>query len=357
MTSTAATVVESGDGGGAYTSPNTIRTAELNAVQFAKQKMSEQDNSGSSTTTARVGSTSQEEDAPLPKGSPSLQQQKTPSSSSSASSSVQATITATLQKSRTTLDMPWSDVQAYALRDKVSRYTVQVPGTSTSNEDTARPTMKCLVLWRNLVDDTPELAGYPLPFLVQRLQEDRMMLTQNQNLLDDDANASASHFDWQILPFLDAFAFETGGGLTGCVYGVQGVADGTRIRTPPVANVHVTVPRNFVRTADGSVLYELGQPDHTTIAQQQQQQNSYYYSLDGTSTKGWQRDGKELAASMLLSAKKRNNGNTMQQSTTTTIGGIDPELLQLGGLTAIVMGGALAMESLSHHLTVNVFWV
>jgi hypothetical protein len=224
---------------------------------------------------------------------------------------------------RSRSDLPWGDLQEWAIRDKVSRFTVQVPVDDS---------MKCLILWRNLVNDTPELAGYPLPYLVERLSE---MWTK-------EGSKYPVNLDYHILPFLDAFEFENSGGLTGNVYGVQGVADGTRIRTTPVGDVHVTIPKNFVRTADGSVIFELGRPIEQTLGQS-------YYSLDGLNTnqfiKGWQRDGKELAASMLSSSK-----SDLQL-------GVDNELLQLGGLTALVMGSALAMESLSHHLTINVFWV
>ena len=36
---------------------------------------------------------------------------------------------------------------------------------------------------------------------------------------------------------------------------------------------------------------------------------------------------------------------------------IDSNLVNLGATTAILLGGATAFNMLSHHLTVNVFWV
>lgn len=231
---------------------------------------------------------------------------------------------------RNRLDLPWSDLQEWALREKISRHMVQV----STNDDN----LKCLILWRNLVDDTPQLVGYPVLFLVERLKEMRQ----------NDKAQYPVNVDWQTLPYLDAFEFENEGGLTGNVYGVQGVADGTRIRTTPVGDVHVTIPRNFVRTADGSVIYELGRP----IEQTRDQSYPLSRTTTNTYTKHWQRDGKELAASMMTS---NGSTETRQQRPASTI--VDNDLLQLGGLTALVMGGALAMESLSHHLTINVFWV
>jgi hypothetical protein len=133
------------------------------------------------------------------------------------------------------------------------------------------------------------------------------------------------------------------------------VADGTRIRTPPVALVHDTLPYNYVRTANGNVIYELGRPAAAatlvSMDKEQSETNQFeqqeLYSLSGVS-KRWNRDGKQMAVAML---------DTKQTDTGTIDGMIDTDLLNLGGLTALVIGGAMAMESLSHHLTVNVFWV
>ena len=35
----------------------------------------------------------------------------------------------------------------------------------------------------------------------------------------------------------------------------------------------------------------------------------------------------------------------------------DADLVRLGGLTAAVLAGAVAIDILSHHLTINMFWV
>jgi hypothetical protein len=267
-----------------------------------------------------------------------------------------------LRNGRQTLDMPWNTVQYNALRDKVSRFTIQIPPlndvTTAADQDTHHH--ERYILWRNLQYDTPELAGYPLEFLVERLHE---MATERQILphVPDVAH--------HILPFLDEYEFESSGGLTGNVHGVAGVADGTRIRTPPVALVHDTLPYNYVRTANGSVIYELGRPAATTAVaatvalasmdrrEQPDVTNQFedqeLYSLSGVS-KRWNRDGKELAAAMLGTNARKIERQQQQQRND---GVIDADLLNLGGLTALVIGGAMAMESLSHHLTVNVFWI
>ncbi len=38
-------------------------------------------------------------------------------------------------------------------------------------------------------------------------------------------------------------------------------------------------------------------------------------------------------------------------------GDTDEDLVRLGGLAAVVLSGALAVDLLSHHLTINMFWV
>jgi len=225
----------------------------------------------------------------------------------------------TKQKQKQQLDLPWNDSQQWALRDKLSRFSVQIP---VEND------MRLYVLWRNLVQDTPELQGYPLSFLVERLQE-----------MKEELPVGLQRAEKQILPYLDHFLFENSGGLTGNVYGVEGVAEGTRIQTTPVGDVEVTVPKGFVRA--GSIIYELGQPQTVSLATN----GSSQYGKD------WQRNGKELAASML--ASKSDLASTSQQSD----GALDPEIINLAGLTAIVLAGATAAETLSHHLTVNIFWV
>lgn len=239
------------------------------------------------------------------------------------------------------LDLPWNDSQKWALRDKVSRFTVQVPAPATeqaANNNNNKQTMKCYVLWRNLAQDTPELLGYPLPFLAERLRD----------LREEEGAALPAHHRADhsriILPCLDDFRFEPDGGISGRVSGAPGVADGTRLHTTPVGDVGVTLPRGFARTADGSATYELGRP-----APEEQPRRA---SLDGGNNrhvKDWQRDGRELAASMVASKRDLMSANDS--------GEWDPELIQLAGLTGLMVAGAAAVEALSHHLTVNVFWV
>ena len=162
-----------------------------------------------------------------------------------------------------------------------------------------------------------ELSGYPTDMLQQM---------HTQQLIQGEStptNPSLSKSP-SMLPLLDDYQFETSGGLSGKVYGIVGLLDGTRVETSRVKDVQVTLPKGYIQTEDGSVAYELGLPLRTT--------EGVDYSLGLTSAKG---------ISQAIS----------QRSTDTDF------LLQIGASTGIVLAAATAMNMLSHHLTINVFWV
>jgi len=216
-----------------------------------------------------------------------------------------------------------------------------------------KQTLQAYALWRTLSEDVTELTGYPIPFLIERHKE----MTALKNNADA-ASSSALHPEqpslYETLPYLDEFEFTPSGGLAGRVSGVAGVADGTVIETTPLGNVHQTVPKGFVRTKDGT-LYELGRPFAADIAV------ATGASASSAVTAASLRSASETAGSMAsqaarelasLPSKRRSSSSSLQPPQV-----VDPELVQLGALTAMVVAGAVAFETLSHHLTVNVFWV
>ena len=209
-------------------------------------------------------------------------------------------------KRQVKLDLPWNDIQKWALEDNLGKYTVQVPDPTDG--------VTIYTLWRTLSNDVPELSGYPLPFLVDRAKESKKLRVSST-----------------ILPYLDDFSFEPNGGMKGRVSGVPGVADGTIVQTTPVGDVAATVPKGFVQTFDGTIVYELGRPSEVTEA-----------------SSG---DSRLRRSTSMVKESLTAAGSEIEAVAS------DGDLLRLAGLTSMVVGGAWAFESLSHHLTVNVFWV
>jgi hypothetical protein len=258
-------------------------------------------------------------------GSAASEQQRTKDPVDTTQNKSQKDSASAVTSASSVMDLPWSEMRAWALRDAVPKHKVQVVARNGS--------LQSFVLWRNLCQDTAEITGYPLDFVVERYKEQRRRDVE----ASDDSKTAVDGIDTMttILPYLDDFEFEPTGGVRARVYGVQGVADGSPLQTAAVAGVERTLPQRYVCTADGSVVYELGNP---------KQDAQPIYSLDGTTKmmKEWKR--------------KRTESPNMEESSG-ALAQVDPELLQLGGLTALLIGGAIAVEALSHHLTINVFWV
>lgn len=219
------------------------------------------------------------------------------------------------------LDMPWSDMQAWALRDGLPKYTVQVSVVTMPDRKVA---IKKYSLWRTMIQEVTELSGYPLPFILQKYT---VMLKRNE---------TACETSCEILPFLDQFEFESNGGLSGRIYGLTGLADGTRIQTTPVKNVQMTIPKGFVQTQDGIVIYELGTPAFGASTM-----------MAGTNRMA------DIAAGRLSTVANM----VASSSSLSELPKVDDDLLTLTGWTAVVVAGATLVGALSHHLTVNVFWV
>lgn len=228
-------------------------------------------------------------------------------------------------------DFPWTEKQIWALSDNLGRFTVQVPVKEERVDGVETTILQKFTMWRALSREVVELSGYPLAFLVERQLE-------MQNKADSDTELQKkfpkmTRTSKTILPYLDDYEFTTAGGISGAVFGVQGVAEGTRIETAPLDDVRETLPKGFVRT-ECSVLYELGSP---------RTQQDDTQSLSGR------------AGSLLSSAN--DPAQDFRAGEIEKVGPLDRELVQLGALTGVLLVGASAFQTLSHHLTVNVFWV
>mmetsp|Transcript_12254 Transcript_12254/g.24522 ORF Transcript_12254/g.24522 Transcript_12254/m.24522 type:complete len:340 (+) Transcript_12254:137-1156(+) len=245
----------------------------------------------------------------------------------------------------TRMSYPWSKVQEWALRDNLPKYTVRIL-TEKKNSGQKDMELSSFVLWRNLQEDVPELCGYPIDSL--RSRQEKIHSDQQNQIFDssgDDDNETETRVldnsattKLGVLPFLQDYEFSAEGGISGYVYGLDGLSDGSRIQTSQVENVKVTLPKGYIQTSDGTS-FELGRPlenNSEAISKRIISDTATYLSLDKLSD----------------TAK-----NIDLRSPTDVVENADELLLRLGATTGILLAGATAFDMLSHHLTVNVFWV
>jgi len=233
--------------------------------------------------------------------------------------------------------MPWSDVQEWALRDHLPKYTVNIPLVESLSGTESRTSPQVFALWRTMLQEVPELAGYPIDVLREHVSQN---YEQQQQKEEEGRNRGFP--SPQALPYLDEYSFTSKGGISGNVYGIPGLADGTRIETSAVSHVEVTLPQGFIRTLDGKAAYELGRPLRGGP------ELSPTQSLPTTTAAA------VTAGSFELLRTVQNAGLSASKNVGEDADGM---LIRLGMSTGILLAGATAINMLSHHLTVNVFWV
>ena len=188
-----------------------------------------------------------------------------------------------------------------------------------------------------MIRDVPELTGYPVKYVQKMYQQQQKQIMESNDVLPG------------IMPFLDQFEFTQQGGISGRSYGLAGIADGTLIETSSVKGVQSTIPDGYIITESG-VPYELGIP------------LGDFYSLDGSgNTAARAQMQKMLQSTSIISQSMTETGTNVLANGVSKLDNnnniIDSNLVNLGATTAILLGGATAFNMLSHHLTVNVFWV
>lgn len=219
------------------------------------------------------------------------------------------------------LDMPWSEVQKWALKENLAKYTVMISLKKGGSEIT-----EIYGLWRTMAIEVDELAGYPIDFL----QRKHVELRRN--------GESSLQETPKRLPYLDGYEFTSLGGVKGKVFGIPGLQDGTKIETASVDSIQTTLPKGFIRCSDGSAAYELGTP----------------WREEFSSKAAFSKEGEVLLNKVESSGSKvapiaSDAAKLLQDE--------DELLVRLGATTGILLAGATAINMLSHHLTVNVFWV
>lgn len=245
--------------------------------------------------------------------------------------------------------MPWSEVQEWALDDNISKFTVLIPPS------VGRGRAMKYVLWRTLAREVPELAGYNISFLRKKYSN------KKGDSLDGDIPG--------VLAMVDDFEFAPNGGIAGRAYGLPGIADGTRIQTPPLVGVETTVLQGYV-TSQEMEMEEQGGASSSSSFSYELGVCASSYSLDGTDRSAAllsarrliMEGGSKLAGKAAAKAAASAEIVGMAKSAAVSGSGLlsdqeaNQDLLYLGGATAMLIASASAIGMLSHHLTVNV-WV
>ena len=161
---------------------------------------------------------------------------------------------------------------------------------------------------------------------------------------------------------VDDFEFLSNGGIVGRAYGLPGIADGTKIQTPSLIYAETTVPLGYVTTQGGDesssmeengavgFSYELGTCASLSTS-----------SLDGSERSAVMAAARRLVVEGVADPSKQA-ANVAEDLAVTGSGLLSDneanrDLAYLGGASALLVACATAVGMLSHHLTVNVFWV
>ena len=139
------------------------------------------------------------------------------------------------------------------------------------------------------------------------------------------------------------------------MYGLEGVAEGSRIETSALTGVQETLQLGYVQTTEG-IAFEVGRPMSKILdGGSDDDANTPWKILSknsptaaATAAAGIQ-SVTQQGVNQLASAASSSSSSELQ--------GTDELLVRLGATTGILLAGATAINMISHHMTVNVFWV
>jgi len=242
----------------------------------------------------------------------------------------------------------WGQSQEWALRDNISKYTVNIPklnNVTTQQRGSSVNSAKAYAMWRSMSQEIVELAGYDVHFI--RKMHQRQLLNERS---EEKGGGGTEELLYSpgVLPLLDEYQFLPNGGVAGLVEGLPGILDGTTIQTAPLVHVDITVPKRYALTNDGSTAYELGVPISSNTGADV---NNSLAALTAGNV------SKKLMAFLDQSGSSHSSSSSILSNARFADKEEISSLQKLVTPTAVVVGGAIAASLLSHHLTVNMFWV
>jgi len=247
-----------------------------------------------------------------------VKEEENPGSSSSSSSSSNSILAV---EDKDDISGTWSQWQDWALVDNLPNYLLQTENHSSKENGVATGTRRLAARWRSLMRDVTELAGYDVEFAQKRYK----MLLEDATLRN--VTSLPCKVVPSVLPLLERYSFDSDGdsdSLTGYAYGIPGVADGTKVTTPKLRGLQVTLPQGWVESEDCSIMYELGTSAEESSAND-------FYSLDF--------------------AKAAGISNSISSVSS------DKALVNLGAMTGLLLASAAAINTISHHVSVHVYWI
>eukprot|EP00934_Nitzschia_sp_Nitz4_P001133 Nitzschia sp. Nitz4//scaffold141_size107518//72288//73157//NITZ4_004286-RA/size107518-processed-gene-0.113-mRNA-1//1//CDS//3329536318//1133//frame0 len=253
----------------------------------------------------------------------------------------------------------WSSRQDEAFRENHPKYTRTL---SLNGQPPALYT-----LWRTMLREVPEFSD----FTVEMLKE-----AHDKHRASDPTNFPEAG----SLPFLDEYEFTGEGSVVGRLYGVAGLADGTKIELPGVSDMK-TFQFGFICPPGSQMLYELGSPKEDmnprtavnsrfgkllmgvmsvsdTLSQRLSDAIAQPMDSMGITSKSTSTAAKSSASSITSSKQATAQSGTSSNTTESN----EPEDSEKSNNNFMwLVGGTAALQVVSrfllaHHLTVNMFW-
>mmetsp|Transcript_7603 Transcript_7603/g.10897 ORF Transcript_7603/g.10897 Transcript_7603/m.10897 type:complete len:449 (+) Transcript_7603:68-1414(+) len=296
--------------------------------------------------------------------------------------------------------LPWGDFQEWALRDNLPKYLVRIPQIRGGGG----PDGHTFALWHSMTCDITEFSGYDIAFIREKHQmqidRDAYDLTKQDDNYDNASNkiftnvndnaqgvfdnaphrSSANSKELNAgltvtpgaLPLIDQFLFLNNGGIAGSAYDIPGIADGTNIQSPILIDAQDTIPKGYVivKSNDRFQNYNDIRDKRSSNINEERKIIAYELGIpagDFDSFSGapgpitFDKRMKMLKGIApilgIQNADVQMEKKIIYKNSDSNIDADTKFLLNIGATTAIVLAAGTAINSLSHHLTINVFWV
>jgi hypothetical protein len=173
-----------------------------------------------------------------------------------------------------------------------------------------------------------------------------------------------------VLPLLETYEFEPNNGIRGVVFGFPGIADGTTLTTPPLKHLEQTIPLGYVYAEEEEYQEENNNISSDDAPPTTRTTTIFAYEL-GTALSSSSSDTSLLSSSsysssssLMMDAANKAKASLVDGASGIAAGNtglVNKEtsqmMINIGGSAATLLAGTALVNMMSHHLTVNMFWV